>query len=173
MERRLMGPTGSFALAVGLLFGTPVMARAGIRVGDMFPPLQGAGLTGPALPMTAGKVLLVDFWASWCAPCRQSFPAYGRINSEFASKGLVIVAISVDQGRADYDSFVRALAPSFYVTLDKDQRLVSEVHIPAMPTSYLIDRTGRVRFIHTGFRGGETEDALKLEIESLTSETVR
>ncbi len=168
-----MGGTVAIALAVGFLFAAPRAARADVRVGDIFPPLQGAGLTGSALPATSGKVVLVDFWASWCAPCRQSFPAYGRINSEFASKGLVIVAVSVDQDPAGYDSFVREIAPSFFVTLDKDQRLVSEVRVPAMPTSYILDRTGRVRFIHPGFRGSVTENALRVEITSLTSETTR
>jgi thiol-disulfide isomerase/thioredoxin len=170
IERGAMGRMGAIALASVILLAAPPAARAQVRVGDAFPALQGAGLVGQALPATAGKVVLVDFWASWCAPCRQSFPAFGRINSEFAAKGLVILAISVDQDPAGYDSFVRALAPSFFVALDKTQRLVGDVRVPAMPTSYLVDRAGRVRFIHPGFRGAETENALRAEIATLTSE---
>jgi thiol-disulfide isomerase/thioredoxin len=170
IERGIMGRIGAIGVAAGILFATPLSARADIKVGDRFPVLQGVGLAGPAFPATAGKVLLVDFWASWCAPCRQSFPAYGRINSDFAAKGLVILAISVDQDPSGYDSFVRALAPSFFVALDRDQRLVSEVRVPTMPTSYLLDRAGRVRFIHPGFRGAETELALRTEIAALISE---
>jgi len=172
LERRIIGSFGSFVLAAGILFASPLPARADVRVGDIFPPLKGVGLAGPNLPPTDGKVVLVDFWASWCAPCRQSFPAYGRINSEFGTKGLVILAISVDQDPVGYDSFVRALSPSFYVALDRDQKLVSEVRVPAMPTSYLVDRTGRVRFIHPGFRGVETENALRAEIAGLISEKI-
>lgn len=163
----------AIALGAGIAFAGPLTVRADVRVGDIFPPLQGVGLAGPVLPVTAGKVVLVDFWASWCAPCRQSFPAFGRINSEFAPKGLVILAVSVDQDPASYGSFVRAFAPSFFTTLDKDHRLVSEVRVPAMPTSYLLDRSGKVRFIHPGFRGAETEGALRAEINFLTSEAIR
>src|SRR5580658_5899083 len=97
--------TSALAAAVAVILATP--ADADIRVGDPFPPLSSAGLVGGALPATSGKVVLVDFWASWCAPCRLSFPAYGRLNSEFAAKGLVIVAVSVDQAPADYEAFLR------------------------------------------------------------------
>jgi thiol-disulfide isomerase/thioredoxin len=145
-------------------------ARADLRAGDPFPQLASAGLVGGALPATAGKVVLVDFWASWCPPCRLSFPAYGRLNSEFADKGLVIVAVSVDQVAADYEAFLRRLAPQFYVALDRDQGLVRTVQVPTMPTCYLLDRQGMVRYIHPGFRGAETEQALRQEIGRLVSE---
>jgi thiol-disulfide isomerase/thioredoxin len=148
-------------------------ARADIRVGDAFPALASAGLVGGTLPETVGRVILVDFWASWCPPCKTSFPAYGRLNSEFAVKGLVIVAVSVDQDRADYEAFVRKMAPAFFVALDRDQRLVRAVQVPTMPTCYLVDRQGRVRFVHAGFRGSETEEALRGEIVGLVAEAAR
>jgi thiol-disulfide isomerase/thioredoxin len=161
---------GRVALAAVVSLATAVSARADVRVGDAFPPLAAAGLVGGEAPATAGKVLLVDFWASWCAPCKLSFPAYGRLNSEFAARGLVIVAVSVDQDRADYEAFVRKLSPSFFVAMDQGQKLVSTVGVPTMPTSYLVDEKGRVRFVHAGFRGVETEQALRSEIGALLSE---
>jgi thiol-disulfide isomerase/thioredoxin len=148
-------------------------AMADIRVGDLFPPLASAGLVGGAPPATQGRVVLVDFWASWCPPCKLSFPAYGRLNSEFASKGLVIVAVSVDEVPADYEEFVRKLAPPFYVALDRSQALVRTVQVPTMPTCYLVDRTGRVRYLHAGFRGTETERAIHDEVDGLISEGPR
>jgi thiol-disulfide isomerase/thioredoxin len=172
MDRQLIGKVALLALASGLLVVSPRPARADVRVGDLFPALAGAGLEAQAPPATNGKVVLVDFWASWCTPCRLSFPAYGRLNSEFASKGLVIVAIGVDRDPSDYDSFIRALSPAFFVAFDKGQQLVREVRVPAMPTSYLLDRSGRVRFIHPGFRGAETEAILRTEIASLASEKI-
>jgi thiol-disulfide isomerase/thioredoxin len=148
-------------------------ARAEIRVGDAFPALSSAGLVGGTLPATDGRVVLVDFWASWCPPCRTSFPAYGRLNSEFAAKGLVIIAVSVDQDRVDYEAFVRKMAPPFFVALDRDQGLVRAVKVPTMPTCYLVDRQGKVRYVHAGFRGPETEEALRGEIRGLVSEVSR
>jgi hypothetical protein len=82
----------------------------------------------------------------------------------------VILAIGVDQDPSDYESFVRTLTSSFFVARDKDRRLVSEERVPTMPTSYLMDRAGTVKFIHPGFRGAATEQALHSEIAALVSE---
>jgi thiol-disulfide isomerase/thioredoxin len=156
------------AFAVAILSAATSLAQ--IRVGDVFPPISSARLVGGTPPATDGKVVLVDFWASWCPPCRLSFPAYGRLNAEFASKGLVIVAVSVDQDRADYEAFVTRLAPPFFVALDRDQSLVRTAQVPTMPTCYLVDRRGRVRYLHSGFRGAETEEAIRREIAGLVAE---
>jgi len=162
--RRLIASMGLLSIL------TSAHVEGGVRVGDIFPPLAPAGLVGSRLPQMSGKVILVDFWASWCAPCKASFPVYARLNSEFASKGLVIVAISVDQDPAAYASFVRRFNPSFPVELDSGQRLVREAEVPTMPTSYLMDREGRVRYLHPGFHGSATELTLRLEIEALLAE---
>jgi thiol-disulfide isomerase/thioredoxin len=150
-----------------LMVAVPV--GAAVHVGDIFPPLVPARLVGASLPQTSGNVMLVDFWASWCAPCKASFPVFARLNSEFASKGLVIVAVSVDQDAMSYAAFVRKFSPSFFVELDNEQKLVREVQVPTMPTSYLMDQEGRVRYVHPGFHGSETEQALRVEIEALLS----
>ncbi len=140
-------------------------ARADVAVGDLFPPLPAA--TGTE---THGKVLLVDFWASWCAPCKASFPAYGRLNAELAPRGLVIVAVSVDDDPGAYASFVRRFSPPFAVVLDKGHALVERVRVPTMPTCYLVDREGRIRYLHAGYHGEETDRALRKEAELLLSE---
>lgn len=164
-----MNNRGLFPLLAFILTMISTSVRAEIRVGEIFPPLASPGLVGANVPATLGKVVLVDFWASWCAPCKASFPAYMRLHSAFASKGLVIVAVSVDQDAAAFASFVRKFNPPFLVVLDRNQRLVREVQVPTMPTSYLIDREGRVMHIHPGFRGVETEEALRREIEKMLS----
>jgi thiol-disulfide isomerase/thioredoxin len=146
---------------------------AAVRVGDSFPALESLTPSGTTRPQTSGKVMLVDFWASWCAPCKASFPSYSRLNSEFSSKGLVIVAVSVDQDPVAYASFIRRFAPPFFIMADTDQSLVRAVQVPTMPTSYLIDREGRVRFVHAGFHGAETEQELRSEIGMLLSGTSR
>ena len=167
---RLMSSRGLAALiaCASVMIRTP--AGAEVRVGEAFPPFERAGLLGARIPATSGKVVLVDFWASWCAPCKASFPAYERLNSEFSSKGLVIVAVSVDRDATAYTAFVKRFTPSFLVVLDRDQKLVREAQVPTMPTSYIIDRQGRVRYAHPGFHGYETEKALRTEIAMLLSE---
>lgn len=145
-------------------------AQAEVRVGDSFPALADRGLTGGELPALEGKVALVDFWASWCAPCKASFPAFGRLNAEFAGRGLVIVAISVDEKPAAFAAFVKKYQPPFTTLLDGGHKLVETLRVPAMPTSYLIGRDGRVRFLHAGFHGVATEQELHSQIETLLVE---
>jgi thiol-disulfide isomerase/thioredoxin len=152
------------------IFGGLNVARAAIAVGDAFPNLASAGLSGGALPATEGSVVLVDFWASWCAPCQASFPAYARLNAAYASRGLVIVAVSVDEKPAAFDAFVRKWQPPFPAVRDGGQKLVRAVAVPAMPTSYLLGRDGRVRFIHQGFHGSETEGELRKNIDAVLAE---
>lgn len=151
-----------------LLLAASAPLRAEIKAGDAFPALSAAGLKG-TLPATAGKVVLVDFWASWCAPCKASFPIYSKIHADYASQGLVILAVSIDENAADYDRFVKKLAPPFVTVLDQGQKLVGQVQVPTMPTSYLIGRDGKVRFVHAGFHDG-TERELREQIARLLAE---
>lgn len=148
------------------------VARAEIKTGDAFPVLANAGLTGGALPATAGQVVLVDFWASWCAPCKASFPAMAKLHADYGARGLVIVAVSVDEKPAAYETFVKKLAPPFVTVLDREKKLVRAVKVPAMPTSYLIGRDGKVRFLHQGFHGDETDRQLRQQIDTLLAEKI-
>ena len=159
-------PLQLFVLMLAL-WAAPLV-RAEVKTGEPFPPLADAGLRGP-LPATAGKIVLVDFWASWCAPCKASFPAYAKVHGDYAARGLVIVAVSIDEKAADYDRFVKRLAPPFATLLGADMKLVRQVVVPTMPTSYLIGRDGRVRFMHAGWHD-DTEHELRKEIEILLAE---
>jgi len=156
-------------LCFGLLVSV-ISAKAETRVGDPFPVLAKSDLSGGDVPSTEGKVALVDFWASWCAPCKASFPAFGRLHAEFAGRGLVIVAVSVDEKPAAFTAFVRKYQPPFATLLDGGHKLVEALRVPAMPTSYLIGRDGRLRFVHAGFHGAVTEQELHSQIESLLAE---
>ena len=165
-----MNRTRFLLIAAGLALAPASPAGAGVSVGDVFPPIASAQAAGRMLPATPGKVLLVDFWASWCAPCKASFPAFARLNAEYAGKGLVIVAVSVDEKTSAYEAFVRKFAPPFTVALDKDHDLVRAVQVPTMPTSYLVDRSGKVRFMHPRFHGDQTEREIRREVEALLDE---
>jgi thiol-disulfide isomerase/thioredoxin len=159
--------------AIGVL-GSSVALRAETKVGDPFPALSSAGLVtlaGSEVPASAGKVMLVDFWASWCAPCKASFPMMAQLHKDYASRGLVIAAVGVDEKPAAAVAFARKLAPPFATLHDKEHKLVKEVVVPTMPTSYLVGRDGRVRFVHQGFHGDTTDRQLRKEIELLLAET--
>jgi thiol-disulfide isomerase/thioredoxin len=161
------------ALVAALWVGASGNVRAEIKVGDVFPSLANAGLVnlaGGDLPATADKVVLVDFWASWCAPCKASFPAMARLHHEFVGQGLMVTAISVDEKPAAAMAFWKRLAPPFATLHDRELKLVKAVVVPTMPTSYLLARDGRVRYIHRGFRGESSERELRQQIQILLAE---
>jgi len=148
----------------------PFCVRAELKVGETFPALAPAGvvaLLGDTLPAIEGKVVLFDFWASWCAPCKASFPALAKLHTDYAARGFMVVAISVDEKSAAASAFAKRMAPPFSTLHDREQKLVRQVVVPTMPTSYLIGRDGKVRAVHEGFRGDATVSALRREIEAL------
>jgi thiol-disulfide isomerase/thioredoxin len=107
----------------------------------------------PGLDLSAyrGKVVLVDFWASWCAPCRMSFPYMERMQRTYAREGLVVVAVNVDHSRERADQFLSQLDHDFRIVYDPKAEVVSRFKINEMPTSILFDKNGKPRFTHYGF----------------------
>jgi hypothetical protein len=136
-------------------------AHAETSVWDIFPLLAPGGLVKSNLPATSGSMVPVDSWASRCAPCKTSLPAYARPSLEFASEGLV----SVDQDSVSYASFVGKFNPPFFVTPDRSQRLVRITQVPTTPTGQPVDRAGRSEYARLCFRGADTEQRLRREIE--------
>jgi len=114
--------------------------------------------------------VVVDFWASWCAPCKASFPALAKIQTDYAARGVVIVAVSMDKKESDYAAFVKKWSPPFAVVRDRTQQLASTVDVPTMPSSYVLGRDGRVRFVHQGFHGAETDRELRAQLDQLLAE---
>jgi thiol-disulfide isomerase/thioredoxin len=105
-----------------------------------------------------GKVLYVDFWASWCAPCAQSFPFMNDLAGDLQSDGLRILAVNLDENRDDAQAFLTQRPANFIVLADADGQCAREFGVQAMPSSYLVDRQGVVRHVHRGFRSGEARE---------------
>jgi len=99
-----------------------------------------------------GRVIYLDFWASWCAPCRQSFPWMQVVKDTYEGQGLTVVAINLDTDRADADKFLHQFQPTFDVRFDPKGELAELYKVKGMPSSVLIDRHGVTRFTHVGFR---------------------
>ncbi len=162
---KLRNSLGVMALGVGLLSA----ATAQIETGDALPDWSQYALDGE-VPDLAGKVVLVDIWASWCAPCKASFPAYAALQAEWEARGFVILGVSVDRKSKDYDRFLKQTPPGFVTVRDTDQKLVATLTPPAMPTSYIFGRDGKLRSVHQGYRGQSTLNTLRAEIEPLLAE---
>jgi thiol-disulfide isomerase/thioredoxin len=137
-----------------------------------FPDLRAFELEGKLPEKLKGQVVLVDFWASWCAPCKKSFPAMEDLNKQYAGQGLVIVAVSVDEKQEDMQRFLERMPVSFVTVRDANHKLVAAVDVQTMPTSFLLGRDGTVRYTHSGFYGDQTIKQYHDEIEQLLKEPI-
>ena len=99
-----------------------------------------------------GRVVYLDFWASWCAPCRESFPFMNELQRDLAARGVQILAVSVDKTADEARSFLARYPAQFLTALDSAAACPSAYGLEGMPSSYVIDRNGSVRAIHVGFR---------------------
>jgi len=149
-----------------LLAGTLLTAQAALKVGDTLPDLTSFSLVGPLPAALKGKIVIVDFWASWCLPCAKSFPVLDELQKKYGDR-LVVLAVNVDEQASNMDSFLKKHAVSFTVVRDAGQKLVAVVEPATMPTSFILDGTDKVRFLHNGFHGEDTRKEYISEIESL------
>jgi cytochrome c biogenesis protein CcmG/thiol:disulfide interchange protein DsbE len=99
-----------------------------------------------------GRVVYLDFWASWCGPCKQSFPWMESLKSVYGDAGLEVIAVNLDTKRAAADKFLKQFQPTFDVRFDPTGELAVFYKVHGMPSSVLIDRHGVTRFTHVGFR---------------------
>jgi len=159
---------GVIVAVVGLLLAAPSLG--GLKAGDRLPDLASFHLEGRLPDKLLGRVVLLDFWASWCGPCKASFPAMERLHRLYRDRGLTIVAVSVDEKRENMERFVKSMNVSFATARDANQKLVAAADVQSMPTSFLIDRAGSVRFVHAGFHGVQSVRKYEEEIERLLKE---
>ncbi|AQA19130.1 hypothetical protein BST95_13650 [Halioglobus japonicus] len=145
---------------VALLLLSPGALLA-VDVGQRPPSLQLPSLTDTqqivSLDDFSGKVVYLDFWASWCGPCRVSLPALNRIYAELQSQGLVVVAVNVDAETEDAQAFLARYPVDYEVLLDPEGNSPADFEILGMPTAFYIDRNGVVRGVHTGFRKNDEQ----------------
>ena len=137
-------------------------------------PAPDVVLQGPAgrpvrLSDYKGKVLLVDFWASWCVPCKTSFPALDAIYHEYQPKGLEVLAVNLDEQRRNADAFLEQHPHRMTVLFDPKGVAPEAFGVKGMPTSFLIDKAGTIRFTHTGY-SGNVDVSYRREIAQLLGE---
>ncbi|GIX21394.1 MAG: thiol:disulfide interchange protein [Gammaproteobacteria bacterium] len=140
--------TKKFLGLLALLCAAAVPAAGGKKA----PPFTLPGITGPVeLAAYRGRVVYLDFWASWCGPCRKSFPWMSELQARHP-RALKVIAVNLDENREDAMAFVRKLNPRFTIAFDPEGRLAEAYGVQGMPSSYLIDANGNIVASHVGFR---------------------
>lgn len=158
-----------FLLSVALLaISSATMA---LEPGVVVPPIDFPIRNEKNLPLTdlRGKVVVVDFWASWCKPCLNELPGLEKLAAGYPPNTVVIVAVNVDEEPGKADEIIDFLKLKLPVVLDKDHRVVSLFSPDTLPTTYLIDTVGKLRFVHSGYEEGDT-DKIDQEIKVLLDE---
>lgn len=111
-----------------------------------------------ALKQFAGKVVYLDFWASWCAPCRTSFPLLNKLHEKLKAKGFEVVAVNLDEDKANAEKFLKEFQVSFTVLRDAKGEWADKFVVESMPTSFIIDKQGVVQNIHHGFASDDIKE---------------
>lgn len=166
MNMRRLGLVGVFA---GMLAAGLSQSVWAVQEGEPAPAVSMPSLTNSStleLSQLRGKVVLVDFWASWCGPCRKSLPLYNDLKKQFAGQPFEIMAVSVDASKDDALAFLQKFPLDYLVGWDSTGKLPEAYAVPGMPTSYVISADGVVKHIHKGFHDGEIA-ALQQEIKAL------
>jgi thiol-disulfide isomerase/thioredoxin len=165
------------ALVMLVVATTLVLAPRALRAGGILSPGEPAPTItlkapdgGPvSLAAMKGRLVLVDFWASWCVPCRISVPALENLYREFHARGLEVLAINVDERRKDADAFLAGRQYTMPIIYDPAGNSPRDAGVYGMPTSFLVGRDGKIRFVHRGY-SEKVLQSYRQEIEQLLGE---
>ena len=145
------------------MLATAVLAIASTGVAAALPPV---GKPAPdfaaksdsgrnvRLSELRGQVVLINFWASWCSPCRQELPLLSKIYTQYRGAGFALLAVNVDDNRKDAESMLKRLGLKFPTLFDGNKKVAKLYGVDTMPATLVIDRDGRVRYVHRGYYDG-------------------
>lgn len=143
------------ALVVGLLFSAVFTASAKeVQAAPDFTLKSKAG-SNVRLAEEHGNVVLINFWASWCGPCREELPHFERLQQEYQDLGFTVLAVNVDEDPAKADALLNDVPISFPVLYDENDKVSKMYDVKAMPTTVIVDRDGNQRLTHYGYKSGD------------------
>lgn len=166
MQRKEHLPAGRhlrmpLAFMYGCLVASLALPAHALNKGDTAPDLDVVNANGQKQTINLKeKLTYVDFWASWCGPCKQSFPWMNDVHARYAAQGLQVIAVNLDQKSADAQKFLSASPAKFAIAFDPKGATPRLYGVKTMPSSYLIDRNGKIIHVHAGF---SADDSVQLE----------
>jgi len=161
----------------------------GILLALALPALSGSALAGDIVPGAAapnfvlnsssgkpvslsdlkGQVVLINFWASWCGPCRQEMPILDQLYRSYQAAGFTLLGVNVEPNAADADKFLKDTPVSFPILFDPKSTVSNLYQVSGMPSTIIVDRDGRIRYVHHGYKPGDEGEYLN-QIRALTQE---
>ena len=156
-------------LAACLLLAATLQVQADISGPAPDFTLKSRGGENIKLSELRGQVVMINFWASWCGPCRQEMPLLEQIYQHYQPMGFTLLGINVEEDSAAADKVLKEIPVSFPVLYDNRNRVSESYQVRAMPSTILIDRDGQVRYLHQGYKSGY-EDAYQEQVRELIRE---
>ena len=151
-----------------LLVGAAVSGLAGaaalapLVTGNPAPAFQLGSADGQSLDLGSlkGKVVMINFWASWCGPCRKEMPILEQLNRQYRSKGLALIGVNVEPDSKTALDWLKATPVSFPILFDTESKVSKLYQVAGMPNTVILDRKGTVRYIHRGYQAGAENEYL-------------
>lgn len=167
---RKMLSTFALILFVSIPVSMPVTAVAGEMSGPApdFTLKSNAG-NNIKLSELRGEVVMINFWASWCGPCRQEMPLLETLYSDYKDYGFTLLGVNVDENQEAADKLLKQIPVSFPVLYDASSSVVELYDVDAMPSTILVDRDGNMRYLHRGYKPGY-EDHYEAQVKALVLE---
>jgi peroxiredoxin len=153
---------------VGIALSLASPAFAEIKKGDRAADFEKKTASGQTFKLSSlrGKVVLLDFWASWCEPCKKELPVLGKLAPKLKAKGIEIVTVNIDDKKENADDFIRShKLEQLTVVSDNDKSVIGKYEPPKMPSSFVVDQAGVVRAVNAGFSDGD-EAKIEQQLDS-------
>ena len=160
-----------FLLVMLMAFSFSVAQAKSVKVSGKAPNFTLKSLSGKNVKLSEyrGQVVMINFWASWCAPCRQEMPLLENIYKKYKRLGFTLLGVNVEQDSSAAKKWLKDVTTSFPILLDSTNKVSKLYNVSAMPTTVLIDRSGNMRFLHKGYKPGYEND-YKREVKKLIRE---